>query len=181
MNNKFIKIFFMGLLISLYGYSQSHINPIQTDKNSTWQPVIVDIYKNEKSQNKSNQKNNTSSTKTTVHYTQRINNYDTKVYGNDDITIRRTSVTYDPQYNMCVTLHITNNTIKKIVAIKVRMHYSSKELQSVDMEEVTKDITIDQEETEMIFLFGNPNPTYAFMMLGKIIVYFSDGTMQEMY
>lgn len=61
------------------------------------------------------------------------------------------------------------------------MHYSSEKLQSVDMEEVTKNITVNQEETEMIFLFGNPKPTYALMMLGKITIYFSDGTIQELY
>lgn len=54
--------------------------------------------------------NGTVSTKPT---TQRKNNYVTKKYGNSDITIFRTSVTYDPQYNMCVTLNITNNTNKK--------------------------------------------------------------------
>lgn len=123
----------------------------------------------------------TNGTVPTKPTTQRKNNYVTKKYGNSDITIFRTSVTYDPQYNMCVTLNITNNTNKKIAAIKVRMHYSSKELQSVDAEEVSENITITQEETEKIFLFGNPQPTYALMMLGKITVYFSDGTMEELY
>lgn len=55
------------------------------------------------------------------------------------------------------------------------------ELQSVDREEVSENITLNQGETEEIFLFGSPKPTYAFMMLGKISVYFSDGTMQELY
>lgn len=171
----------MNLLISLYGYSQTYIRPVQEKESSSWKPVIVDVYEDEKSQNQSDQKNNTSSTNPTVRYAQRINNYDTKIYGNEDITIRRTSVTYDPEYNTCVTLYITNNTIKKIVTIKVNMHYSSEKLQSVDMEEVTKNITVNQEETEMIFLFGNPKPTYALMMLGKITIYFSDGTIQELY
>lgn len=167
--------------MSLYGYSQTYISPAQGQGGSSWEPVIVDVYEDEKPQNQYNQKNNTSSTKPIVRYAQRINNYDTKIYGNEDIIIRRTSVTYDPEYNMCVTLYITNNTIKKIVAIKVGMHYSSEKLQSVDMEEVSKNITVNQEETEMIFLFGNPKPTYALMMLGKITVYFSDGTMKELY
>lgn len=58
--NKFIFIFSMGLLTSLCGYSQSYIIPIQTKDNSTWKPVIVDVYQNEKSQYKSNKRNNTS-------------------------------------------------------------------------------------------------------------------------
>lgn len=60
----------------------------------------------------------TTSTKPTIHYAQRVNNYDIKIYGNEDITIRRTSVTYDPHYNMCVTLNITNNTNKKLQLLK---------------------------------------------------------------
>lgn len=120
-------------------------------------------------------------TKTTpVRSTVRKNNYDIKVYGNNDIIVRRTSITYDPKYNMCVTLQITNNTTnKKIVAIKAEMHYSSEELRSVDMETVTKEVTVHSEEAETIFLFGNPHPTYTFMMMGDIIIYFSDGTTQK--
>lgn len=150
------------IILELKGYSQE------------WKPIIT--FPDE------SKTNGTVSTKSTrSKYPERKNNYETKRYGNSDITIYRTSVTYDPQYNMCVTLNIANNTMKNIVAIKVVIHYSSRELQSVDMEEVSENITVNQEETEKIFLFGNPQPTYTFMMLGKITVYFSDGTKQELY
>lgn len=158
------KIILILALIALVlkGYSQE------------WKPIIT--FPDE------NKSNGTISTKSTrVKYPERKNNYETKRYGNSDITIYRTSVTYDPQYNMCVVLSITNNTTRKIVAIKVGIYYSSKKLQSVDREEVSKNITINQGETEEIFLFGCPKPTYAFMMLGKIFVYFADGTMQKLY
>lgn len=147
--------------LALKGYSQE------------WKPIIT--FPDE------SKTNGTVSRKSTrIKYPERKNNFETKRYGNSSITIYRTSVTYDPKYNMCVTLSITNNTIKKIVAIKVSMHYSSEKLQSVNREEVTKNITVNPEGTEMIFLFGNPKPTYALMMLGKITVYFSDGTMKEL-
>lgn len=98
--------------LALDGYSQE------------WKPIIT---------------SSPTTTKTTPRSTVRKNNYDIKVYSNNDIIVRRTSITYDPKYNMCVTLQITNNTTnKKIVAIKAEMHYSSEELRSVDMETVTK-------------------------------------------
>mgnify|MGYP000113896580 CR=1 FL=1 len=74
-----------------------------------WKPIIT--YPN---------KSNTTSTTT-----KRSNTWNTS----NDVTVRRKSVTYDPQYNMCVTLEVTNNSSnKKVIAIKARIHYSSSEL-----------------------------------------------------
>ena len=163
--NKFLFALSICCLTSLYGYSQSKTTVIQSKETSTWKPVITI--------------RNPTKTTTTCS-TVRKNNNDIKEYGNEDIIVRRTSVTYDPQYNMCVTLQITNNTTnKKIVAIKADIHYSSEELRSVDMETVSKEVTVRSEETETIFLFGDPYSTYTFMMMGDIIIYFSDGTTQK--
>lgn len=125
-----------------------------------WKPIIT--YPN---------KSNTTSTTT-----KRSNTWNTS----NDITVRRKSVTYDPQYNMCVTLEVTNNSSnKKVIAIKARIHYSSSELKSVDAEDVTAKVIVEPEESNWAFLYGNPKPTYKFMTMGKIIIYFSDGTTQE--
>lgn len=125
-----------------------------------WKPIIT--YPN---------KSNTTSTTT-----KRSNTWNTS----NDITVRRKSVTYDPQYNMCVTLEIINNSSnKKVIAIKARIHYSSSELKSVDAEDVTAKVIVEPEESNWAFLYGNPKPTYKFMTMGKIIIYFSDGTTQE--
>ena len=125
-----------------------------------WKPIIT--YPN---------KSNTTSTTT-----KRSNTWNTS----NDITVRRKSVTYDPQYNMCVTLEITNNSSnKKVIAVKARIHYSSSELKSVDAEDITAKVIVEPEESNWAFLYGNPKPTYKFMTMGKIIIYFSDGTMQE--
>lgn len=146
---------FALVTLALNGYSQE------------WKPIITS--------------STPTTTKTTpVRSTVRKNNNDIKVYGNNDVIVRRTNITYAPQYNMCVTLQIINNTTnKKIVAIKAEIHYSSEELHSVDMEAVTKEVTVHSEESETIFLFGNPHPTYTFMMMGDIVIYFSDGTTQK--
>ena len=81
---------------------------------------------------------------------------------------------------MCVTLEVTNNSSnKKVIAIKARIHYSSSELKSVDAEDVTAKVIVESEESNWAFLYGNPKPTYKFMTMGRIIIYFSDGTMQE--
>ena len=125
-----------------------------------WKPIIT-------YPNKSNTTTTTSS---------RTNTWNTS----NDVTVRRKSVTYDPQYNMCVTLEITNNSSnKKVIAVKARIHYSSSELKSVDAEDITAKVIVEPEESNWAFLYGNPNPTYKFMTMGKIIIYFSDGTMQE--
>lgn len=125
-----------------------------------WKPIIT--YPN---------KSNTTSTTTKRSNTGNTSN---------DITVRRKSVTYDPQYNMCVTLEVTNNSSnKKVIAIKARIHYSSSELKSVDAEDVTTKVIVEPEESNWAFLYGNPKPTYKFMTMGKIIIYFSDGTTQE--
>ena len=122
-----------------------------------WKPIIT-------YPNKSNTTTTTSS---------RTNTWNTS----NDVTVRRKSVTYDPQYNMCVTLEITNNSSnKKVIAVKAKIHYSSSELKSVDAEDVTTKVTV---ESNWAFLYGNPKPTYKFMTMGRIIIYFSDGTMQE--
>ena len=125
-----------------------------------WKPIIT--YPN---------KSNTTTT-TSSH----TNTWNTS----NDVTVRRKSVTYDPQYNMCVTLEITNNSSnKKVIAVKARIHYSSSELKSVDAEDITAKVIVEPEESNWAFLYGNPKPTYKFMTMGKIIIYFSDGTMQE--
>ena len=113
---------------------------------------------------------------TTTTTSSRTNTWNTS----NDVTVRRKSVTYDPQYNMCVTLEITNNSSnKKVIAVKARIHYSSSELKSVDAEDITAKVIVEPEESNWAFLYGNPKPTYKFMTMGKIIIYFSDGTMQE--
>ena len=125
-----------------------------------WKPIIT-------YPNKSNTTTTTSS---------RTNTWNTS----NDVTVRRKSVTYDPQYNMCVTLEITNNSSnKKVIAVKARIQYSSSELKSVDAEDITAKVIVEPEESNWAFLYGNPKPTYKFMTMGKIIIYFSDGTMQE--
>lgn len=125
-----------------------------------WKPIIT-------YPNKSNTTTTTSS---------RTNTWNTS----NDVTVRRKSVTYDPQYNMCVTLEITNNSSnKKVIAVKARIHYSSLELKSVDAEDITAKVIVEPEESNWAFLYGNPKPTYKFMTMGRIIIYFSDGTMQE--
>ena len=125
-----------------------------------WKPIIT-------YPNKSNTTTTTSS---------RTNTWNTS----NDVTVRRKSVTYDPQYNMCVTLEITNNSSnKKVIAVKARIHYSSSELKSVDAEDITAKVIVEPEESNWAFLYGNPKPTYKFTTMGKIIIYFSDGTMQE--
>lgn len=125
-----------------------------------WKPIIT-------YPNKSNTTTTTSS---------RTNTWNTS----NDVTVRRKSVTYDPQYNMCVTLEIINNSSnKKVIAVKARIHYSSSELKSVDAEDITAKVIVEPEESNWAFLYGNPKPTYKFMTMGKIIIYFSDGTMQE--
>ena len=125
-----------------------------------WKPIIT-------YPNKSNTTTTTSS---------RTNTWNTS----NDVTVRRKSVTYDPQYNMCVKLEITNNSSnKKVIAVKARIHYSSSELKSVDAEDITAKVIVEPEESNWAFLYGNPKPTYKFMTMGKIIIYFSDGTMQE--
>ena len=125
-----------------------------------WKPIIT-------YPNKSNTTTTTSS---------RTNTWNTS----NDVTVRRKSVIYDPQYNMCVTLEITNNSSnKKVIAVKARIHYSSSELKSVDAEDITAKVIVEPEESNWAFLYGNPKPTYKFMTMGKIIIYFSDGTMQE--
>ena len=125
-----------------------------------WKPIIT-------YPNKSNTTTTTSS---------RTNTWNTS----NDVAVRRKSVTYDPQYNMCVTLEITNNSSnKKVIAVKARIHYSSSELKSVDAEDITAKVIVEPEESNWAFLYGNPKPTYKFMTMGKIIIYFSDGTMQE--
>ena len=125
-----------------------------------WKPIIT-------YPNKSNTTTTTSS---------RTNTWNTS----NDVTVRRKSVTYDPQYNMCVTLEITNNSSnKKVIAVKARIHYSSSELKSVDAEDITAKVIVEPEESNWAFLYVNPKPTYKFMTMGKIIIYFSDGTMQE--
>lgn len=125
-----------------------------------WKPIIT-------YPNKSNTTTTTSS---------RTNTWNTS----NDVTVRRKSVTYDPQYNMCVTLEITNNSSnKKVIAVTIRIHYSSSELKSVDAEDITAKVIVEPEESNWAFLYGNPKPTYKFMTMGKIIIYFSDGTMQE--
>ena len=125
-----------------------------------WKPIIT-------YPNKSNTTTTTSS---------RTNTWNTS----NDVTVRRKSVTYDPQYNMCVTLEITNNSSnKKVIAVKARIHYSSSELKSVDAEDITAKVIVEPEESNWAFLYGNSKPTYKFMTMGKIIIYFSDGTMQE--
>ena len=125
-----------------------------------WKPIIT-------YPNKSNTTTTTSS---------RTNTWNTS----NDVTVRRKSVTYDPQYNMCVTLEITNNSSnKKVIAVKARIHYSSSELKSDDAEDITAKVIVEPEESNWAFLYGNPKPTYKFMTMGKIIIYFSDGTMQE--
>lgn len=125
-----------------------------------WKPIIT-------YPNKSNTTTTTSS---------RTNTWNTS----NDVTVRRKSVTYDPQYNMCVTLEITNNSSnKKVIAVKVGIHYSSSELKSVDAEDITAKVIVEPEESNWAFLYGNPKPTYKFMTMGRIIIYFSDGTMQE--
>ena len=163
--NKFLFALSICCLTSLYGYSQSKTTVIQSKETSTWKPVITI-------------RNPTKTT--TTRSTVRKNNNDIKEYGNEDIIVRRKSVTYDPQYNMCVTLEITNNSSnKKVIAIQARIHYSSSELKSVDAEDVTAEVIVEPEESNWAFLFGNPKPTYKFMMMGRIIIYFSDGTTQE--
>ena len=125
-----------------------------------WKPIIT-------YPNKSNTTTTTSS---------RTNTWNTS----NDVTVRRKSVTYDPQYNMCVTLEITNNSSnKKVIAVKARIHYSSSELKSVDAEDITAKVIVEPVESNWAFLYGNPKPTYKFMTMGRIIIYFSDGTMQE--
>ena len=125
-----------------------------------WKPIIT-------YPNKSNTTTTTSS---------RTNTWNTS----NDVTVRRKRVTYDPQYNMCVTLEITNNSSnKKVIAVKARIHYSSSELKSVDAEDITAKVIVEPEESNWAFLYGNPKPTYKFMTMGRIIIYFSDGTMQE--
>ena len=125
-----------------------------------WKPIIT-------YPNKSNTTTTTSS---------RTNTWNTS----NDVTVRRKSVTYDPQYNMCVTLEITNNSSnKKVIAVKARIHYSSSELKSVDAEDITAKVIVEPEESNWAFLYGNPKPTYKFMTMGRIFIYFSDGTMQE--
>ena len=125
-----------------------------------WKPIIT-------YPNKSNTTTTTSS---------RTNTWNTS----NDVTVRRKSVTYDPQYNMCVTLEITNNSSnKQVIAVKARIHYSSSELKSVDAEDITAKVIVEPEESNWAFLYGNPKPTYKFMTMGRIIIYFSDGTMQE--
>lgn len=147
-----MKIFICALTLAtlaLDGYSQE------------WKPIIT--YPN---------KSNT----TTSTTTKRSNTGNTS----NDITVRRKSVTYNPQYNMCVTLEITNNSSnKKVIAVKARIHYSSSELKSVDAEDITAKVIVEPEESNWAFLYGNPKPTYKFMTMGKIIIYFSDGTTQE--
>ena len=102
-----MKIFICALALvtlALDGYSQE------------WKPIIT--YPN---------KSTTTTTSTTT--SSRTNTWNTS----NDITVRRKSVTYDPQYNMCVTLEITNNSSnKKVIAVKAKIHYSSSELKSVD-------------------------------------------------
>ena len=149
-----MKIFICVLalvILALDGYSQE------------WKPIIT--YPN---------KSTTTTTSTTT--SSRTNTWNTS----NDVTVRRKSVTYDPQYNMCVTLEITNNSSnKKVIAVKAKIHYSSSELKSVDAEDVTTKVTVEPEESNWAFLYGNPKPTYKFMTMGKIIIYFSDGTTQE--
>lgn len=140
--------------LTLDGYSQE------------WKPIIT----------YPNKSNTTTTTCTTT--SSRTNTWNT----GDDVTVRRKSVTYDPQYNMCVTLEITNNSSnKKVIAIKARIHYLSSELKSVDAEDVTTKVKVEPEESNWAFLFGNPKPTYKFIMMRKIIIYFSDGTTQEIF
>ncbi len=150
-----MKIFICVLalvILALDGYSQE------------WKPIIT----------YPNKSNTTTTTSTTT--SSRTNTWNTS----NDVTVRRKSVTYDPQYNMCVTLEITNNSSsKKVIAVKARIHYSSSELKSVDAEDVTTKVTVEPEESNWAFLYGNPKPTYKFMTMGKIIIYFSDGTTQE--
>ena len=150
-----MKIFICSLALvtlALDGYSQE------------WKPIIT----------YPNKSNTTTTTSTTT--SSRTNTWNTS----NDITVRRKSVTYDPQYNMCVTLEITNNSSnKKVIAVKAKIHYSSSELKSVDAEDVTTKVTVEPEESNWAFLYGNPKPTYKFMTMGKIIIYFSDGTTQE--
>ena len=125
-----------------------------------WKPIIT-------YPNKSNTTTTTSS---------RTNTWNTS----NDVTVRRKSVTYDPQYNMCVTLEITNNSSnKKVIAVKARIHYSSSELKSVDAEDITAKVIVEPEESNWAFLYGNPKPTYKFMTMGKIIIYFPVGRMDE--
>lgn len=150
-----MKIFICALALvtlALDGYSQE------------WKPIIT----------YPNKSNTTTTTSTTT--SSGTNTWNTS----NDVTVRRKSVTYDPQYNMCVTLEITNNSSnKKVIAVKARIHYSSSELKSVDAEDVTTKVTVEPEESNWAFLYGNPKPTYKFMTMGKIIIYFSDGTTQE--
>ncbi|MBV4206836.1 hypothetical protein PZH41_04360 [Phocaeicola vulgatus] len=150
-----MKIFICALALvtlALDGYSQE------------WKPIIT----------YPNKSNTTTTTSTTT--SSRTNTWNTS----NDITVRRKSVTYDPQYNMCVTLEITNNSSnKKVIAVKAKIHYSSSELKSVDAEDVTTKVTVEPEASNWAFLYGNPKPTYKFMTMGKIIIYFSDGTTQE--
>ena len=60
MKNKFSFILSMSLLISLYGYSQTYKKSVQGKDNSSWEPVIVSVYEDAKSQTKSNRNNNIS-------------------------------------------------------------------------------------------------------------------------
>lgn len=46
-------------------------------------------------------------------------------------------------------------------------------------EDVTAKATVEPEESNWAFLYGNPKPTYKFMTMGKIIIYFSDKTTKE--
>ena len=99
-----------------------------------WKPIIT-------YPNKSNTTTTTSS---------RTNTWNTS----NDVTVRRKSVTYDPQYNMCVTLEITNNSSnKKVIAVKARIHYSSSELKSVDAEDITAKVIVEPEESNWAILY----------------------------
>ena len=125
-----------------------------------WKPIIT-------YPNKSNTTTTTSS---------RTNTWNTS----NDVTVRRKSVTYDPQYNMCVTLEITNNSSnKKVIAVKARIHYSSSELKSVDAEDITAKVIVEPEESNWAFLYGNPKPTCGPAVAKGAAARLSDGTMQE--
>lgn len=95
-------------------------------------------------------------------------------------SVRKVNVSYDPQYNMCVTIKVTNNEYnKRIVGVKATIHYISNENNSVDAEDVTAKANIAAENSGLVYLYGNPKPTYKYMMLGEVVVYYSDGTKEK--
>ena len=95
-------------------------------------------------------------------------------------SVKKVNVSYDPQYNMCVTIKVTNNEYnKRIVGVKATIQYISNEKNSVDAEDVTAKTNIAAENSDLVYLYGNPKPTYKYMMLGEVIVYYSDGTKEK--